>query len=261
MEETIDFQINRFLENEEENSIYNFLYEDKYCCIYPTNTIIIQELSTFPTTIKKSKGRKKNEDKKKLNLLSSKRYHGNKDKDNIIRKIKNHFKKFIISLLNSIVHNKFKRQKVRFRLFKHNGSDILSMREFMNLTIKQVCKLPISDNYTNFSENQNEKSFYEICDNNIINLTLKEIYTNYYLSNNLYPYNFCENDEKNKKKKIKSFNDLINDPKNAMDEELQKKIKKYGITLVSDYINQESKSNKIKNKQLDDENNGIFYQE
>ena len=64
-----------------------------------------------------------------------------------------------------------------------------------------------------------------------------------------------------KKKKIKSFNDLINDPKNAMDEELQKKIKKYGITLVSDYINQESKSNKIKNKQLDDENNGIFYQE
>ena len=46
-----------------------------------------------------------------------------------------------------------------------------------------------------------------------------------------------------------------------MDEELQKKIKKYGITLVSDYINQESKSNKIKNKQLDDENNGIFYQE
>ena len=135
------------------------------------------------------------------------------------------------------------------------------MREFMNLTIKQVCKLPISDNYTNFSENQNEKSFYEICDNNIINLTLKEIYTNYYLSNNLYPYNFCENDEKNKKKKIKSFNDLINDPKNAMVEELQKKIKKYGITLVSDYINQESKSNKIKNKQLDDENNGIFYQE
>ena len=46
-----------------------------------------------------------------------------------------------------------------------------------------------------------------------------------------------------------------------MDEELQKKIKKYGITLVSDYRNQESKSNKIKNKQLDDENNGIFYQE
>ena len=67
--------------------------------------------------------------------------------------------------------------------------------------------------------------------------------------------------KKIKKKKIKSFNDLINDPKNAMDEELQKKIKKYGITLVSDYINQESKSNKIKNKQLDDENNGIFYQE
>ena len=213
---------------------------------------------TLPTT--KKKGRKKNEEKKNLNLLSIKRYHKNKDKDNIIGKIKTHFKKFVIALLSSKVREKYKRQKVIFRDFIHKGSDISSMREFMEMTIKQVCDIPISKKYKNFPPHQNKKSLNEISDNTIINSKLKDIYTNLYLSNIVYSnYLFEYNVSKKKKIMIKNFNDLIND---TQDKEMKSQLTKFGKTLVSDYITQQPKSNKSKNnKQFYEDDNNIIYQE
>lgn len=214
--------------------------------------------STLPTT--KKRGRKKNEEKKNLNLLSIKRYHKNKDKDNIIGKIKTHFKRFVIALLSLIVREKYKRQKVIFRNFNHKGSDISSMRDFMEMTIKQVCDLPISSKFHNFSSYQNQKSLKEISDNKIINSKLKDIYTNLYLSNSVYSnYLFEYYVSKKKKLMIKNFNDLIND---TQEKEVKSQLTKFGKTLVSDYITQQPKSDKSKNNtQSYEGDNNIIYQD
>ena len=215
--------------------------------------------STLPHT--KKKGRKSKEEKKKIKFLSKVRYHKREDKDNVIPKIKTHFKKFLISLLNLIVRKKYKKQKVIFRNFQHKGSDIQSMRQFMEMTTEDACKLKISKNYTRFPPNQNEKSLIQIRDDPIINTKLKDIYTQLYLSYDFYPYSSQNFEVKNKKKlMLKNFNDLVD--YYSEDEQMKSQIKKFGNILVSEYINQEPKSNKIKNnKQIDEDDDNIFFQE
>ena len=64
------------------------------------------------------KGRKNNNEKTKNDYINKKRYHGPKAKDNVVKKIKNHFKnKFIKSLLNYLVYKEYNKQKVSFRNF------------------------------------------------------------------------------------------------------------------------------------------------
>ena len=63
------------------------------------------------------KGRKNNNEKTENDYTNKKRYHGPTEKDNVVKKIKNHFKKFIISLLNYLVYKEHNKQKISFKNF------------------------------------------------------------------------------------------------------------------------------------------------
>ena len=184
------------------------------------------------------KGRKNNNEKTKNDYINKKRYHGPTEKDNVVKKIKNHFKnKFIKSFLNYLVYKEHNKQKVSFRNFTFEVNNKKDMNEFMEKTILEICKIPISKRYKNFSQNQNEKSLKNIHNEEIKKCKLKDLYTRYYLCkslNEVFPLKT--------KNKIESLYDYIN---KSQDKRLKNQIQKIGENLIfeiSEHINSKEKT-------------------
>ena len=137
--------------------------------------------------ITKKRGRKNKS--KDIKYENNKKVHTKFSNDNVRRRIKVFFNKYIITLLNTLIKRKFKNCNLKFvkmdvRISKDIGIEY--NRELLNTRIKDII-VNVSNKYQNkennrncliFLESQNDKD--EI--NQILNMTYKDLYINYYLN-------------------------------------------------------------------------------
>ena len=146
----------------------------------------IKENVNYKFIIKK-RGRK-NKSNKFLNTEEKSNVHDKFSNDNIKRRIKSLYNKYIITLLNNIVRKKYKKCKMKFlkmniRVAKDIG--IKYNKNLLNQTIKDII-INVSNKYKNEDNNKNLIKFIESQNNNeeilsILNMTYKDLYINYYL--------------------------------------------------------------------------------
>jgi hypothetical protein len=169
---------------------------------------IIEELNSYPQCnlktelksknelfITSKRGRKnKNIEKsvEKINkaIISSKNKveHNKFCNDNVRRRIKALYNKYIITFLNNLMKTKFEHNKLHFvkmniRITKDIGIEY--NRNLLNKTIKEIIS-SVSKKYQNSENNKNCIRFIEEQNHNedilnILNMTYKDLYTDYYL--------------------------------------------------------------------------------
>ena len=169
---------------------------------------IIEELNSFPQCnlktelknknklfITSKRGRKnKNIEKsvEKINkaIISSKNKveHNKFCNDNVRRRIKALYNKYIITLLNNLMKTKFEHNKLHFvkmniRITKDIGIEY--NRNLLNKTIKEIIS-SVSKKYQNSENNKNCIRFIEEQNDNedilnILNMTYRDLFTDYYL--------------------------------------------------------------------------------
>ena len=165
----------------------------------------IKENFNYKFIIKK-RGRK-NKFNKILNIEEKSNVHDKFSNDNIKRRIKSLYNKYIITLLNNIVRKKYKKCKKKFlkmniRVAKDIG--IKYNKNLLNQTIKDII-INVSNKYKNEDNNKNLIKFIENQNNNeeiynILNMTYKELYINYYLKST--KNNSSENSFESHKEKL-----------------------------------------------------------
>jgi hypothetical protein len=169
---------------------------------------IIEELNSYPQCnlktelksknelfITSKRGRKnKNIEKsvEKINkaIISSKNKveHNKFCNDNVRRRIKALYNKYIITLLNNLMKTKFEHNKLHFvkmniRITKDIGIEY--NRNLLNKTIKEIIS-SVSKKYQNSENNKNCIRFIEEQNDNedilnILNMTYRDLFTDYYL--------------------------------------------------------------------------------
>lgn len=169
---------------------------------------IIEELNSFPQCNLKTEPKNKNElfitskrGRKNKNIEKSvekinKAIKSSKNKvehnkfcnDNVRRRIKALFNKYIITLLNNLMKTKYEHNKLHFvkmniRITKDIGIEY--NRNLLNKTIKEIIST-VSKKYQNSENNKNCIKFIEEQNNNedilnILNMTYRDLYTDYYL--------------------------------------------------------------------------------
>lgn len=126
---------------------------------------------------------------KKINAI--KKVHDKFYNDNIRRKIKSLYHKYIISLLNNLIKQKLKRIKKKFvkmNIIITKDVSIEYNRNLLNKSIKDII-VDVSKKYSNKDINKNVIKFIEAQKNNeeiikILNMTYEDLFTNYYLKSN-----------------------------------------------------------------------------
>ena len=154
--------------------------------------------------------------------------HDKFSKDNIRRKIKSLFHKYIISLLNSKIKKKFNNIKKRFGKMNKKITNNLGIeynRNLFNQYIKDII-ISISKRYSNPDINRNCIKFISKQKDNedimkILNITYRELYTDYYLKstkNDLLDNSFEAHKEMLMKKYGKEYLDaFIENAENFID--------------------------------------------
>ncbi len=169
--------------------------------------------------------------------------------DNIRSKIINHFCNFVINFLNDYITKIYNQQKVLFIKINYKSKkniNITSLKNFMNNSIKDFCKLPtyskgfIFDkyhNYGNLLKVQNDLS------EKFINQKLSEFYQNYYLKDSI-----LINEQFGLSEETKNFNRLLE----VYEENkiYQEKIRECGFKLINDFIKRKPRNRYIQKKTL-----------
>ena len=114
--------------------------------------------------------------------------HDKFSNDNIKRRIKTLYNKYIITSLNNIMRKQYKKSKMKFlkmniKVTKDIG--IQYNKNLLNQPIKDII-INVSNKYQNKENNKNAIKFIKTQKNNeeilnILNLSYKELFTNYYL--------------------------------------------------------------------------------
>ena len=152
-------------------------------------TFQIEDKKVSKKFLTKKKGRKKKsqeiipEEENKEKIV-----HSKFSNDNIKRRIKGLYNNYIIILLNTLIKKKFKKSKMKF--FKMNieitkDISIKFNRNLLERPIKDII-INVSKKYQDLTRNKNcIKYIQEQKDNkeimNILNMSYKDLYTNYYL--------------------------------------------------------------------------------
>ena len=169
---------------------------------------IIEELNSYPQCNLKTELKRKNElfitskrgrknkniekSVEKINkaIISSKNKveHNKFCNDNVRRRIKALYNKYIITLLNNLMKTKFEHNKLHFvkmniRITKDIGIEY--NRNLLNKTIKEIIS-SVSKKYQNSENNKNCIRFIEEQNDNedilnILNMTYRDLFTDYYL--------------------------------------------------------------------------------
>ena len=154
--------------------------------------------------------------------------HDKFSKDNIRRKIKSLFHKYIISLLNSKIKKKFNNIKKRFGKMNKKITNNLGIeynRNLFNQYIKDII-ISVSKRYSNPDRNRNCIKFISKQKDNedimkILNITYRDLYTDYYLKstkNDLLDNSFEAHKEMLMKKYGKEYLDaFIENAENFID--------------------------------------------
>ena len=117
-----------------------------------------------------------------------KNVHNKFSNDNIKRRIKASFNKYIIKLLNKLMKEKYKKARIKFLKMNIKITKDISIeynRHLLNKYIKEII-VKMSNKYKNQENNKNCIKFIENKkDNekiiNILNMTYEQLYTNYFL--------------------------------------------------------------------------------
>ena len=170
-----------------------------------TEKEIIKGNTNFQFIIRK-RGRKN----KSIIILKSegkKDIHDKFSNDNIKRKIKTLYNRYIINLLNNMVKKTYKNYRMKFlkmniRITKDIG--IKYNKNLLNQSIKDII-INLSNKYKNKDNNKNLIKFIENQTNNeeilnILNMTYKDLYINYYLKST--KINSSENSFESHKEKL-----------------------------------------------------------
>ena len=184
---------------------------------------------------------KKNENDLDKNSETEK-VHDKYSNDNIKRRIKAFFHKYIISLLNNLIKENLKRYKFKFVKMNSKITKNIAIeynRGLLNTKLKDII-IDISNKYPILDNNKNCIKFIESQPNNekliqILNMTYNELYNNYLNSNKI-------NTVENSYEAHKEF---------LMKEYGKKYLKKYeenADTLVNFFIN--GKNRKSKKEQI-----------
>ena len=156
-----------------------------------------KEEKKFKFLIKK-RGRKNKS--KVIKKPENKNEHNKFSNDNIKRKIKAFFNKYIIKLLNNLMKGKYKKAKIKFLKMNIKFTKDISIGYNRNLLKKPIKEIIVnmSNKYKNQENNKNCIKFIENKkDNekiiNILNMTYEQLYTNYFLKstkNNSQEYSY-----------------------------------------------------------------------
>ena len=190
-----------------QNEIYTkILNETESLPILNNNDLkkpIIEFIKIFPQCNSKNmykfktskRGRKNtdNDNKQKeeniINILFKKKVVHNKFcNDNVRRRIKALFNKYIITLLNNLMKRKYKKSKLHFVKMEINVTKDIGIeynRVLLETTIKEIIT-KVSNKYQNADNNKNWIKFIDAQEENedilnILNTTYKDLFTDWYL--------------------------------------------------------------------------------
>ena len=152
-------------------------------------TFQIEDKKVSKKFLTKKKGRKKKsqeiipEEENKEKIV-----HSKFSNDNIKRRIKGLFNNYIVNLLNDLIKKKFRKTKIKFvKMDIKNTKDIgiEFNRNLLSKPIKEII-IDVSNKYQDLNNNKNCIKFIkEQKDNeeiiNLLNMSYKDIYSNYYL--------------------------------------------------------------------------------
>ena len=152
-------------------------------------TFQIEDKKVSKKFLTKKKGRKKKsqeiipEEENKEKIV-----HSKFSNDNIKRRIKGLFNNYIINLLNDLIKKKFRKTKIKFvKMDIKNTKDIgiEFNRNLLSKSIKEII-IDVSNKYQDLNNNKNCIKFIKEQKNNeeiinLLNMSYKDIYSNYYL--------------------------------------------------------------------------------
>ena len=152
-------------------------------------TFQIEEKKVSKKFLTKKKGRKKKsqeiipEEENKEKIV-----HSKFSNDNIKRRIKGLFNNYIINLLNDLIKKKLRKTKIKFvKMDIKNTKDIgiEFNRNLLSKPIKEII-IDVSNKYQDLNNNKNCIKFIKEQKNNeeiinLLNMSYKDIYSNYYL--------------------------------------------------------------------------------
>ena len=135
-------------------------------------------------------------------LDNEKNVHGRLSDDNIKRRIKGLYNNYIILLLNKLIKKRFKKYKLKFvkmniRLTKDIGIEY--NKNLLEKKIKDII-INVSNKYNNKENNKNCIKYIQSQNDteeimNILNMTYKDLYINYYLKSKEEEYSYESNKE------------------------------------------------------------------
>ena len=152
-------------------------------------TFQIEDKKVSKKFLTKKKGRKKkSQEIKQEEENKEKIVHSKFSNDNIKRRIKGLFNNYIINLLNDLIKKKFRKTKIKFvKMDIKNTKDIgiEFNRNLLSKPIKEII-IDVSNKYQDLNNNKNCIKFIKEQKNNeeiinLLNMSYKDIYSNYYL--------------------------------------------------------------------------------
>ena len=152
------------------------------------STVSVEENKKSKFLIKKRGRKNKDKETKSDEDVKEKTIHSKYSNDNIKRRIKGLFNNYIIYLLNDLIKKKYKRSKIKFvkmniKITKDIGIEF--NRSLLEKPIKEII-INVSNKYQDQNNNKNCIKFIQEQKDNediikILNLSYKELYTDYYL--------------------------------------------------------------------------------
>ena len=152
-------------------------------------TFQIEDKKVSKKFLTKKKGRKKkSQEIKQEEEKGEKIVHSKFSNDNIKRRIKGLFNNYIVNLLNDLIKKKFRKTKIKFvKMDIKNTKDIgiEFNRNLLSKPIKEII-IDVSNKYQDLNNNKNCIKFIKEQKNNeeiinLLNMSYKDIYSNYYL--------------------------------------------------------------------------------
>ena len=137
--------------------------------------------------ISRKRGRK-NKDYSEEHVIRERKIHNKFSNDNVKRRLKALFHNYIINLLNDLIKKKYRKTKIKFvKMDIKNTKDIgiEFNRNLLSKPIKDII-IDVSNKYQDQNNNKNCIKFIQEQKDNediiqILNMTYKDIYSNYYL--------------------------------------------------------------------------------
>ena len=203
----------------------------------------LKEIKIFKFLTKK-RGRKlkkeilENEENKR-ELYFDNNVHNRFSNDNVKRRLKVLYHKYIISLLNYLIIKRFKKSKMKFVFINSNITKDVSIefnRSLLNKKIKDII-VNISKKYVDKDLNKKCIKFIESQNDNkelikILNMSYKDLYEQYYLKSN--ENNSMENTFEEHKKKLS----------NLYGKEYLKKFSENAENLIEFFVNGKNRKSK-----------------